>query len=123
MTIDGPNGPNRHSHGSLVPMLEVRATSRPRPDSMQRTIVQIARIRLIDVRVGDIVSGRPDEEFGWFEVMELRELPSGDLVASGSASTLSVKGSRWDLVGVQVAKTVEIPGAQRLAATPTAATN
>jgi hypothetical protein len=75
---------------------------------MNRTIVQIARIRLIDVQPGDIVSGRPDDEFGWFEVHVVRELPSGDLVANGPASTQSIKGSEWDLVGIQVAKQVEI---------------
>ena len=75
---------------------------------MTRTIVQIARIRLIDVEPGDIVSGRPDDEFGWFEVHSVRELPSGDLVASGPTSTQSIKGSEWDLVGIQVTKQVEI---------------
>lgn len=75
---------------------------------MERTIVQIARIRLGDINVGDIVSGHPEKESGWFQVRVLRKLPSGELVAGGSASTESVKGSRWDLVGVQITKQVNI---------------
>lgn len=74
----------------------------------QRTIVQIARMRLADVTEGDVVNGQPDNEHGWFEVCEVRELPSGERVAAGAASTQSVKGSTWDLLGVQIAKAIEV---------------
>lgn len=76
---------------------------------MQRTIVQIARIRLADVRPGDVINGRPDDEYGWFIVRLVRQLPSGDLVASGESTNQSAKGSPVDLVGIQVTKTVDIP--------------
>ncbi len=76
---------------------------------MQRTIVQIARMRLADVRPGDIVNGHPDEELGWFEVQEIRHLPSGELVAGGRASTQAAKGAPWDLVGIQMTKQIEVP--------------
>lgn len=85
---------------------------------MQRTIVQIARIRLADLEPGDIVNGHPDDEFGWFEVRVLRQLPSGDLVCTGDAATQSVKGSPWDLIGIQVTKQVDIPQAEFAEETP-----
>lgn len=75
---------------------------------MQRPIVQIARMRLADIRAGDIVNGHPDDELGWFEVQEIRHLPSGELVAGGRLSTQAAKGSPWDLVGFQVVKQVEV---------------
>lgn len=75
---------------------------------MQRTIVQIARMRLADVRTGDVVNGHPDDEFGWFEVRAIRQLPSGDLVAMGDSSQQSVKGSPVDLTGVQMTKQIEV---------------
>ena len=75
---------------------------------MERTNVQIARIRLGDINVGDIVNGHPEKESGWFQVRVVRKLPSGELVAGGASSTESVKGSRWDLLGVQITKQVNI---------------
>ncbi len=80
---------------------------------MQRTIVQIARMRMADVQPGDIVNGHPDEELGWFEVQEIRHLPSGELVAGGRASTQAAKGSPWDLVGIQVTRKIEVPSRVR----------
>ncbi|MGI9623987.1 MAG: hypothetical protein ACR2PK_14215 [Acidimicrobiales bacterium] len=79
---------------------------------MQRTIVQIARVRLADIRTGDVINGHPDEEYGWFEVRAVRQLPSGDLVAVGDTSQQSVKGSPVDLAGVQVTKQVDVPPGQ-----------
>ena len=76
---------------------------------MQRTVVQIARMRLADVRPGDVISNHPEEEFGWFIVRNLRQLPSGDLIASGETTSQSVKGSPVDMVGIQVTKSVDIP--------------
>jgi hypothetical protein len=75
---------------------------------LQRTIVQIARMRLADIIEGDIVNGQPDNEQGWFEVCEVRDLPSGERVATGAASTQSVKGATWDLLGVQIVKSIEV---------------
>ena len=76
---------------------------------MQRTVIQIARMRLANVRPGDVISSHPEDEFGWFVVRGLRQLPSGDLIASGESTNDSVKGSPVDLVGVQVTKMVDIP--------------
>lgn len=75
---------------------------------MQRTVVQIARIRIGDLERGDVVNGDPDAEIGWFVVTNKRELPSGELVVSGEAAADSVKGQALDLVGVQVTKQVEV---------------
>ena len=87
---------------------------------MQRTIVQIARMRLADIGVGDIVNGHPDREHGWFRVQVVRRLPSGELIATGAISTETVKGSRWDIVGVQITKQVDVPE-PRLESAPDAA--
>lgn len=76
---------------------------------MQRTVVQIARMRLANIRPGDVINGHPEEEFGWFVVRGVRQLPSGDLIASGESTSQSVKGSPVDLVGIQVTKVVDIP--------------
>lgn len=75
---------------------------------MQRTVVQIARIRIGDLERGDVVNGNPDAEVGWFVVATKRELPSGELVVTGESSADSVKGRSLDLVGVQVTKRVEV---------------
>lgn len=85
---------------------------------MQRTVIQIARVRLAEVRPGDVVNGHPDHEQGWFRVVTIRELPSGDLVAAGETNVQSVKGSVFDLVGLQVAKQVDVPGDQPVVANP-----
>lgn len=75
---------------------------------MKRTIVQIARIRLGDVQPGDVINLRPDAEHGWFPVKIMRQLPSGDLVATGENSGYNVKATPWDLVGIQVLKVVDM---------------
>lgn len=77
---------------------------------MQRTIIQIARMRLADIESGDVVNPNPEDELGWFEVQVIRQLPSGELIASGKTQTQSAKGTPWDLVGVQIAKQVDVPG-------------
>jgi hypothetical protein len=76
---------------------------------MQRTIVQIARMRLADLQPGDIVNSNPEHELGWFEIQLIRQLPSGELVASGQTQTQTAKGMPWDLVGVQIVKQVDAP--------------
>ena len=75
---------------------------------MQRTVVQSARMRIADLEVGDVVNGHPEEEFGWFEVQTIRQLPSGEIVANGRSSAQAVKGSPYDLIGVQFTKVVEV---------------
>ncbi len=76
---------------------------------MERTVVQIARVRIADLRHGDVVNAHPEHEHGWFVVQAVRQLPSGDLVASGDTSIQAVKGQPFDLVGLQVTKTVDLP--------------
>ena len=76
---------------------------------MQRTIVQIARIRLGDVQPGDIINAKPEDEIGWFEIQVLRQLPSGELIANGATQAQAAKGMAWDLVGVQITKQIEMP--------------
>ena len=86
---------------------------------MKRTVIQIARIRLGDVEAGDVINLRPDAEHGWFPVKMIRRLPSGDLVATGENTADNVKATPWDLVGIQVAKQVDIPAPSRVVEEPT----
>jgi hypothetical protein len=87
---------------------------------MQRTIVQIARMRLADLQPGDVINSNPEHELGWFEIQVIRQLPSGELVASGQIQTQTAKGMPRDLVGVQITKQVDEPDS---APAQTASTN
>jgi len=54
---------------------------------MQRTVVQIARVRMADLRRGDVINAKPDADQGWFMVQTMRQLPSGELVAGGASAS------------------------------------
>lgn len=71
---------------------------------MERTVIQIARVRIADLRRGDVVNQHPDDDLGWFVVHEMRQLPSGELVANGTTAKQSLKGDAVDIVGLQIAK-------------------
>jgi len=75
----------------------------------KRVVIQVAHVRMGDLRVDDVVNGKPAAEQGWFRIQMICQLPSGDLVATGETTAYSLKGSPWDLVGIQVAKRVDLP--------------
>jgi hypothetical protein len=77
---------------------------------MPRTIVQVARMRIIDVAIGDVMNRDPEATSGWFVVDEIRRLPSGDLNVTGTSTRDSIMGADNDIVGVQVPKIVEGSG-------------
>lgn len=86
---------------------------------MQRTVIQIARVRMADLRRGDVINGRPEDDQGWFMVQTMRQLPSGELVAGGASTNQTAKGQPFDLCGVQVTKQIEVtsmPEADRVSA-------
>lgn len=78
---------------------------------MQRTIVQVAMMRIIDLAVGDVMNRDPAATSGWFVVEEIRRLPSGELNVTNTSSKDSIMGAAHDIVGVQVPKIVEQAGA------------
>lgn len=74
---------------------------------MQRKIVEIAKMRIIDAVIGDVINRDPAATSGWFVAEEIRRLPSGEINVTNTSSRDSVMGADNDIVGVQVAKTVE----------------
>lgn len=87
---------------------------------MQRTIVQVTRMRIIDLAVGDIVNHDPAATKGWFPIEEIRRLPSGDINVTNAATRDSVMVRDYDIVGVQVTKRVDyaVPIATEPSPTP-----
>lgn len=82
---------------------------------MQRTIVQVMQVRMSDVLPGDIVNKNHDSPHGWFEAKELQELHNGGVAVLAHSDKDSINGSPHDIVGVQLAKVVEIPNQVRAA--------
>lgn len=74
---------------------------------MQRTIVQIARMRIIDLAVGDVMNRDPEATSGWFVVEDIRRLHNGQLNITNTATKVSMMGDDHDIVGVQIPKLVE----------------
>ncbi len=83
---------------------------------MQRTIVQVMTVRMADVLPGDIVNKNADKAIGWFEVVELQDLPNNGIVLAAKSDRDSVNGTIYDMVGVQITKVVEVPDATPRAA-------
>ena len=75
---------------------------------MQRRIVQIAKMCMADVRVGDTVGSDPNGNRGWFVVEEVVNLINGDLSLVGDRGQSSVTAAPRDVVGFQVRQTVEM---------------
>ncbi len=75
---------------------------------MRRTILQFAKMRLVDLDVGDVVSQDPDAATGWFTIDEIRRLPNGDLNVTNVSAHGSLMGSDNDVVSVQVPKVVDL---------------
>lgn len=74
---------------------------------MERKIVHVAMIRIVDIAVGDVMNRDPAAMSGWFVVDEIRRLPSGQLNVTSTSSRDSIMGSDHDIVGVQVPQVVE----------------
>jgi hypothetical protein len=75
-------------------------------------MVQVVKMRMGDLLVGDVINKNPDEPRGWFTVHELQDLPNNGLAVLASTSKNSINGSPDDIVGVQVRQTVELPETQ-----------
>ena len=78
---------------------------------MQRTIVQVVKMRMGDLVPGDVINKNPDEPRGWFLVYELQDLPNDGLAVLASTARNSINGAPDDIVGVQVRQVVELPDA------------
>ena len=76
---------------------------------MVRTIVQVIQVRMRDVPPGDVINKNGDDVRGWFLVKDIQELPSGDIAVLAESDKNSINGGAYDLVGVQIAKAVEVP--------------
>ncbi len=76
---------------------------------MVRTIVQVIQVRMRDVHPGDVINKNGDDVRGWFLVKDTQELPSGDIAVLAESDKNSINGGAYDLVGVQIAKAVEVP--------------
>jgi hypothetical protein len=83
---------------------------------MQRSIIQVMQVRMSDIRPGDIINKNHSDPRGWFEVTELQELPNGDIFVIAATEKNSINGGSYDIVGVQLRKTVQIPDQVQAAA-------
>jgi hypothetical protein len=83
---------------------------------MQRSIIQVMQVRMSDIRPGDIINKNHTDPRGWFEVTELQELPNGDIFVIAATEKNSINGGSYDIVGVQLRKTVQIPDQVQAAA-------
>lgn len=101
--------------GTLTREVVSRPVRSGRLISMQRTIVQVMQVRMSDILPGDIVNKNHEDARGWFEVKELSHLHSGDVAVLAHTEKDSINGAPHDIVGVQVAKVVEIPNQVRAA--------
>ncbi len=75
---------------------------------MQRTIIELVKMRLADLEVGDVVNRDPESGEGWFRVGEVRRLPSGEVNVSSANSRSTIMGDDFDIVAVQLPRVVEV---------------
>ncbi|NNE72921.1 MAG: hypothetical protein HKN26_04600 [Acidimicrobiales bacterium] len=76
---------------------------------MKRYIVQVARMRMADVVVGDIVNRNPDDVRSWFQVASVSLLHNGSMALADEASQNTATGKGFDIIGVQIAKAIDVP--------------
>ncbi|MFN3215756.1 MAG: hypothetical protein ACE367_04610 [Acidimicrobiales bacterium] len=76
---------------------------------MQRPTVRVTRMRIKDLRPGDVVNKDPEAMQGWFAVTELRPLHDGSVSVVAKVITLTFSGYPDDLVGVQVLVPMDFP--------------
>ena len=89
---------------------------------MERNTVEVAMMRVADLRVGDVVNRDPSSGSGWFAIIELRQLPSGEINATGAEPRTGIMSSPYDIVGVQVRRVIETAGGRSPATTPAPST-
>ena len=82
----------------MLPVLLARGVQ------LQRSIVQVARIRIADAMVGDVVNREPDANRGWFEIDKIEPLHDGSWALLNVETNTSLTGSPLDIIGVQVLK-------------------
>ena len=78
---------------------------------MQRPTVRVTRMRIKDLRPGDVVNKDPEAMHGWFAMTELRPLHDGTVSVVSPVITLTFSGYPDDLVGVQVLVPMDFPTA------------
>lgn len=76
---------------------------------MNRNFVKVARIRIEDIRIGDVVNRDPESETGWFEVHETQILFNGDLQLVDRTELVTISGPYFSLVGVQFVSSAAVP--------------
>lgn len=74
---------------------------------MSRNIVQVARMRLVEVLPGDVVNRLPEATDGWFEVAIIETLFNGKIQFSSADRAITLSGGPMDICGVQVLKAVD----------------
>lgn len=77
--------------------------------AVKRNFVKVARMRIEDVQVGDVVNRDPESELDWFEVAEITVLFNGNLQLSDHTALQTVSGSYYTIVGVQFVAPAEVP--------------
>lgn len=75
---------------------------------MERKLIDVVKMRVTDVMVGDVINKDPESTSGWFAVHELQQLPSGEINAVGATSKLSIVAGPYDIVGVQIQETLQV---------------
>lgn len=76
---------------------------------MNRTIVEVVKIRIRDIVPGDVVNKDPGATHGWFDVVELRRLHDGSVTVASRVAQLSFSGYPDDIVGLQVLESRAMP--------------
>lgn len=76
---------------------------------VKRNFVKVARMRIEDVHVGDVVNRDPESELDWFEVEEITVLFNGNLQLADRSALQTVSGSYYTIVGVQFVAPADVP--------------
>lgn len=87
---------------------------------MRRTTVEIVKMRIIDLKVGDVVNTNPEALRGWFLVADIRPLTHGGFQISDTREKNSLHGEDNDIVGVQIESSFEQATTQTAASAPVA---
>lgn len=74
----------------------------------QRQFAKVARMRISDVEIGDVVNKYPESESGWFVVAQINRLFDGKLQVSDFALDQAVSGEDFDMIGVQFVSMVTV---------------
>lgn len=77
-------------------------------NTIDRNIVQVARMRMEDAMVGDVVNRMPDATGGWFKIGIIEKLFDGKTQFSSPDRKITLSGESYDICGVQVLKAIEM---------------